>query len=100
MSKHYPPFILKLENTDRELFSLITELYDLVMGPGALDVKTKLLITLAVDAFAGSTGVKPIADAAQRAGASETEVSEALRIACLVAGNKVLFATQGVFEAK
>ena len=98
MSQHYPPFIQKIEKSDPELFKIVAESHDLVMQPGTLDAKTKLLITLAVDAFAGSTGVKGISDAARRAGATEAEIVEALRLAYYVAGNKTLFTAMAAFE--
>ncbi len=68
------------------------------MAPGALDPKVKSLISLAVDAFAGSSGVRPLADAARRAGATEAEIAEALRLAYYVAGNKALFSTMATFD--
>jgi len=88
--KQYPPFIQKLEKTDPELYQLVTAQHDKVMGPGVIDLKTKFLILLAVDAFAGSTGVKGISDVARKMGATEDEIAESLRIAYNVAGNKVL----------
>ncbi len=98
MNKHYPPFIQKMEKTDPELFKIVTESHDLIMAPGALDPKVKLLISLAVDAFAGSSGVRPLADVARRAGATEAEIAEALRFAYYVAGNKALFSAMAAFD--
>lgn len=88
--KNYPPFIQKLEQTDPDFYKLIASLQDEVMKPGAIDVKTKFLILLAVDAFAGSSGVQGIAAVARQTGATEAEIAESLRIAYNVAGNKVL----------
>jgi alkylhydroperoxidase/carboxymuconolactone decarboxylase family protein YurZ len=96
--KHYPPFIKRIEKTDPDLFKVVTESHDLIMEPGVLGTKTKLLITLAVDAFAGSSGVRGIADAARRAGATEAEIIEALRLAYYVAGNKALFTAVAAFN--
>lgn len=98
MRTQYPPFMQKVQKSDPELFKVITESHDLVMKPGTLDAKTKLLITLAVDAFAGSSGVKGIADAARRTGATDAEIVEALRLAYYVAGNKALFTAMAAFE--
>jgi alkylhydroperoxidase/carboxymuconolactone decarboxylase family protein YurZ len=98
MNRQYPPFIQNLEKHDPELYKVVTGGHDLIMAPGALDVKTKLLISLAVDAFAGSTGVQGIANAARGAGATEAEIAEALRLAYYVAGNKVLFTAMAAFE--
>ncbi len=97
MNKHYPPFIQKIEQTDPEFFRVVAESHDLIMGPGTLDPNVKALISLAVDAFAGSSGVKPLADVARRAGATEAEIAEALRLAYYVAGNKVLFTAMVAF---
>lgn len=96
--KMYPPFIKKLETTDPELFKLVSAKHDLVTSPGALDVKTKILITLSVDAFAGSTGVRPIADLARSFGITDEELRESLQIAYHVAGNKVLNASSAAFD--
>jgi alkylhydroperoxidase/carboxymuconolactone decarboxylase family protein YurZ len=98
MRPQYPPFIQKVQKSDPELFKVVAETHELIMQPGALDAKTKLLITLAVDTFAGSTGVKGIAAAARRAGATEAEIVEALRLAYYVAGNKLLFTAMAAFE--
>lgn len=88
--KNYPPFIEKLEKADKELFQLVTAQHDLVLAPGALDLKTKFLILLAVDAYANSSGVKNISEVAKKMGASEKEIAESLRIAYHIAGNKFL----------
>ena len=93
-----PPFMQKVQGSDPELFKVVVECQQLVMSPGTLDAKTKLLILLAVDAFAGSSGVKGIADAARGVGATETEIMEALRLAYYVAGNKTLFTAMAAFE--
>lgn len=97
MRSPYPPFIEQLRRTDPGFFELAARQCDLVMGPGALDPKSKALILLAVDAFAGSSGVAPLADQARRLGASEQEIAEALRIAAHVAGGTVLAAATAAF---
>jgi alkylhydroperoxidase/carboxymuconolactone decarboxylase family protein YurZ len=97
MSPPYPEFIQRLQRTDPELFAVAVARHDLVMRPGALEQKTKMLILLAVDAFAGSTGVRGIAAAAREVGASDAEVAEALRVASHVAGNRVLAAGAAAF---
>jgi len=98
MNKQYPPFIQKLEKTDPELYQLVSAQHDKIMSQGAIDMKTKFLILLAVDAFAGSTGVKGISDVARKMGATEAEIAESLRIAYNVAGNKVLNASMAAFD--
>ena len=96
--KKYPPFIEKLEQADNELFRLVTAQHDLVLAPGALDLKTKFLILLAVDAFANSSGVKGISKAAKKLGASEKEIAESLRIAYHIAGNRFLNSAVNAFD--
>lgn len=95
---HYPLFIQNLEKVDNELFKIAKEKQDLIMRPGSLDVKTKFLILLSLDVLAGSSGVKGISEAARKAGASEEEIIESLRIAYLVAGNKVLNTSMNAFN--
>ena len=98
MNNYYPPFVQALKETDPAMYRIVTDKFDLVMGAGELDQKTKLLIALAVDSYAGSTGVNGIANAARKAGASENEITEALRIAYHIAGNKVLASSSLAFE--
>jgi alkylhydroperoxidase/carboxymuconolactone decarboxylase family protein YurZ len=97
MNAPYPPFIQDLQRTDPALHELVARKHDLVMGPGALDARTNLLILLAVDAFAGSSGVRGISAAARQQGASDAQLAEAIRIAFHVAGNKVLVSGAAAF---
>jgi len=70
---------------DSPMFKLINETIELVMQPGALDSKTKLLIALALDAFKGSEpGVWTLAEQARSEGATEEEIREVLRIVYLI----------------
>lgn len=95
--KQYPEFIQKLKKADPELYKNIAQNFDLSMEPGALDIKTKFLILLAVDTIAGSSGVAGISERLRAMGASEKEIKEALRIAYLVAGNKAIFTGMAAF---
>jgi alkylhydroperoxidase/carboxymuconolactone decarboxylase family protein YurZ len=91
LEKKYPAFYAPLEDADPKLHEIMKSLYDASMGEGALDSKTKVLIAMTVDAFAGSDeGVKGLSMAARSLGATEQQISEALRIAHMVAANKVL----------
>ena len=82
MSKHLPPFVAALEKRDPELFGLMQSMIKPVLTPGALDVKTKVLISIAVDAISGADkGVKNLAAMARQAGATDDEIKEALRVA-------------------
>ena len=96
--KQYPPFIEKLGKTDPELYQIVISQHDKVMSPGAIDIKTKFLILLALDAYAGSSGVKGISEAARKMGATEGEIAESLRIAYHIAGNKVLNCSMNAYE--
>jgi alkylhydroperoxidase/carboxymuconolactone decarboxylase family protein YurZ len=60
---------------------------DLVYADGALSRKVKLLMALAFDAAHGaSEGVKSLAQAALKAGASKEEIAEAVRVAYQLSG--------------
>lgn len=96
--KQYPPFIEKLEKVDSDFFQLVSAQHDKVMAPGAIDVKTKFLILLALDAYAGSSGVRGVSDVARKMGATEAEIAESLRIAYHLAGNRVLHCAVNAFE--
>lgn len=99
MNKSYPEFISKLEGTDPKMFHQVSSIFDLAMTPGELDAKTKILISLALDALAGEEeGVRTLSKVARNMGISDAQISEALRIAYLVAGNKVLGASRAAFE--
>lgn len=87
MSKFVPPFIKVLEEKDPVLYSLVTELMEKAMAPGALDAKTKVLITLALDAQKESeAGVAVLSRQARELGANDAEIAETLRLAYFVAG--------------
>ena len=91
MPKNYPPFVMELEKNDPELFKVVSSLFDIAMGPGELDAKTKVLITLALDAYAGSEqGVAGLAASARSMGITEGQIAETLRIAYMVSGNVLL----------
>lgn len=88
-----PAFIEALSGRDPEFYRAVKAVAETAMAPGALDAKTKTLITLALDAAHGaSEGVAVLAQQARHLGASEEEIQEALRLAYFVAGNGVLAA--------
>ena len=91
MTKYVPPFIKILEEKDPALYTLVSELMEKALAPGALDVKTKILITLALDALKGSEGgVAVLSQQAREVGATEAEIAEALRLAYFVSGMSTL----------
>lgn len=76
MDKLDPEFREHLRRTD-----------DLIFGDGALPRKIKLLMAMAFDAAKGAdAGVRALAAAAMREGATRQEIAEALRVACHLSG--------------
>ncbi len=92
-------FMEALNKHDPEFFELITALMEKTGEAGALDQKTRSLITLAIDA-AGShpEGVKSLAGRARALGASEREIIETIRLAFLGAGIPGLVAGLAAFQ--
>jgi alkylhydroperoxidase/carboxymuconolactone decarboxylase family protein YurZ len=73
---------------DPEIAEMVVRLRDFsVFSGGAIPVKYKLLIVLALDASHGSVdGVKAVFREAIKAGATKEEIAEALRVALYVSG--------------
>ena len=93
------PFVRRLQEHDPELATVVQELAELVYAPGALEVKTKLLIAMALDAQANHpNGVVSLANQARAAGASEAEIKEALRVTYQMAAMQVLVTQLGAFR--
>ena len=89
-----------LERLDPELLRLVEETQQFALSDGALPRKFKLLIALALDAAHGAVeGVKSLAQAAMRAGATKEEIAEALRVAQYTSGvGSVYTASRGLKE--
>lgn len=94
-----PGFMEELSKNDPEFFNLLTALMEKTQGSGALDQKTRTLITLAIDA-AGShpEGVRTLAARARSLGATKEEIIEAIRLAFLGAGIPGLVAGLAAFQ--
>jgi alkylhydroperoxidase/carboxymuconolactone decarboxylase family protein YurZ len=76
-----------LQEMDPELAKLLQDTDALVYGSGALPKKVKLLIAMAFDAAHGAEmGVRALAAAAKREGASRQEIAETLRVAYHLSG--------------
>lgn len=72
---------------DPGLLERVEEVRKFAFAEGAIPVKYKLLIAMAIDASNGAAeGVKALAQAALRAGATKEEVAEALRVAFYLSG--------------
>ena len=75
------------ESLDPELFELVKTTNDLALSEGALPKKFKLLVAMALDAAVGTVaGVRSLAQAAMRAGATKHEIMETLRVAQYICG--------------
>ena len=80
-----PPCLKILEEHDSEYGKIFEQLFKTTFSPGALDVKTKMLIAMAVNASTGmGYGCSEIAKILERQGIAKKEISEALRVASTV----------------
>ena len=96
MSEH-PLEILK--RLDPDLLALVKQTNDLALADGALSRKYKLLIAMALDAAHGATqGVKALALQAMKAGATQQEILEALRVAQYVSGVGSVYTAPGLLR--
>jgi alkylhydroperoxidase/carboxymuconolactone decarboxylase family protein YurZ len=81
-----------LGKLDPELVDHLGTTDDLIYGDGALPRKVKLLIAMAFDAAHGAEGgVRALANAALRAGASQQEIAETLRVTYHLTGVGCLY---------
>ncbi len=92
-------FMEELNKHDPEFFEMVSVVMDKAQETGALDQKTKTLITLALDA-AGShpEGVRNLAARARSLGATKEEIVETIRVAFLVSGIPGLVAGLAAFQ--
>ncbi len=75
------------ETIDPELFRTVTVSQEYVFADGVLPRKFKILIAMTLDASHGAVqGVKSLAQAALQAGATQEEITEAVRVAHYVCG--------------
>jgi len=75
------------ERLDPDLLNLVNNANEFAMADGALSRKVKFLIAMALDASHGAVdGVKALAQAAEKAGATKEEIAETLRVAHFVSG--------------
>jgi len=98
MPNYFPPFVQDLVKRDPELYEVVVRSTELASAPGALDAKTKLLISLALDAYIGAErGVASLAKRAREAGATDQEITEVLRISYNVCASRTLIASGSAF---
>ncbi|MCQ8892736.1 MAG: carboxymuconolactone decarboxylase family protein [Candidatus Methanosuratincola sp.] len=76
-----------MRKIDQRLFEQVEGTRRFAFSEGAIPVKYKLLIAMAIDASHGASGgVRALAEAAMRAGATREEIGEALRVAFYISG--------------
>ncbi|MEN3016868.1 MAG: carboxymuconolactone decarboxylase family protein [Candidatus Methanosuratincola petrocarbonis] len=76
-----------MRKIDERLFEQVEGARRFAFSEGAIPVKYKLLIAMAIDASHGASGgVRALAEAAMRAGATKEEIAEALRVAFYISG--------------
>ncbi|MEN3050198.1 MAG: carboxymuconolactone decarboxylase family protein [Candidatus Methanosuratincola petrocarbonis] len=76
-----------MRKIDQRLFEQVEGARRFAFSEGAIPVKYKLLIAMAIDASHGASGgVRALAEAAMRAGATKEEIAEALRVAFYISG--------------
>ncbi|MDP2719541.1 MAG: carboxymuconolactone decarboxylase family protein [Dehalococcoidia bacterium] len=98
MASRQPFFFDALEKYDPEFYKAASALRISAEG-NALDEKTRVLITMALDASHGSVGgVKNLAKRARALGATEDQVRETLRLVASVNLNMALHASLHAFE--
>ncbi|MEM2957492.1 MAG: carboxymuconolactone decarboxylase family protein [Candidatus Jordarchaeaceae archaeon] len=75
------------EKLDSEMRRQVENMRAFAFKEGALPVKIKILIAMALDASHGAVqGVRALANLAMKAGATKEEIAEALRVALYVCG--------------
>ncbi len=93
-----PEFLQGLNERDPQLAQAVEKLWATAQE-GPLDDKTRVLITLALDANNGAAeGVASLSEQARRAGATDGEIAQALRLAYLVAGMETLLTGNAAFQ--
>jgi len=88
-----------LEINAPELMQVAAGVQDYVLPDGALDHKTKTLMTMLCDALLGhDNGVTTISNRARAAGASEAEIIDTVGIAFLMGGLPALVTASNAFK--
>ncbi len=101
MKPNLPPFMQEVAERDREFYEAVAKVMELANAPGALDAKTKTLISLALDACLGSDrGVMALANRARELGATDQEINEVLRLVYSVSGSRPLIMGNIAFPQK
>ena len=86
-----PAAVSRIEEHDPEFLNDLAATAADAFAPGALEVKYKFLLAMALDAEANQPGgVKSFARRARDSGASEREIVEALRVVFYIGGMQAL----------
>jgi len=81
-----------IKKNDEKLFDEVKRYEKLTFEDGKLSSKVKILIALAIDASHGSVdGVKSLYEVAKKAGATDDEIFEAVRVAGYVSGTGAIY---------
>ncbi len=93
------PFIAAIKERDGKFHALMEGLQELVFSESELDIKTKLMIALAVDAAEGAAGgVEAVSNTLREMGVSDEEISEVLRITYFSKANSTLATSMSAFK--
>ena len=88
-----------IEKFGPELFKNVEATQTLVLGDGALSRKVKLLMAMALDASHGTVeGVRSLTQQAMRAGATNEEIMETLRVAQYISGVGCVYTAAHAFK--
>ncbi|MBN2528963.1 MAG: carboxymuconolactone decarboxylase family protein [Deltaproteobacteria bacterium] len=83
---------LPLKEKDNTHAEILDKYHQMVFADGALDTKTKLLVALALDTLArAQDGVSSLWDGAKKAGATDAEMLEAIRVAGFIGAAATIF---------
>ena len=94
-----PPAISRLEEHDPDFLNDLAATAADAFAPGAMDVKYKFLLAMALDAQANrGSSVKSFARRARDAGATDREIIETLRVTFYLGGMQALVVGAGALE--
>lgn len=87
------------EDLDPKLLELLQNTRELALAEGALPKKVKFLMAMALDASHGTVeGVRALAQAAIRAGATKEEITETVRVAHYISGVGTVYTAAHALE--
>ena len=88
-----------IEKLDLELFKNVETTQTLALADGTLPRKVKLLMAVALDASHGTIeGVKSLTQQAMKAGATNEEIMETLRVAQYISGVGCVYTAAHAFK--